>query len=184
MRTMTSQKLTQRGFTLLELLCTLTIISILHSVAIPSFQSIIASTQRDALKQKLFTLIQYTRSKAAFQATTVILCPSTNQIDCINDWQQPLMIFSDTNDNKRRDNAEIIDRIEDIAQKNYQIRWRASGTSRYLRYVSDGSTVYQNGTFTLCPTIDNIKYISKLIIYRSGRARLGRKHEIKKTDCK
>jgi type IV fimbrial biogenesis protein FimT len=183
MRTMTTQKLTQCGFTLLELLCTLTIISILYSVAIPSFQSFIASTQRNTLEQKLFTLIQYTRSKAAFQATNVILCPSTNQTDCINDWQQPLIIFSDPNDNKRRDNAEIIDRIENIAQKNYPIRWRASGTSRYLRYVSDGSTVYQNGTFTLCPAIDNIEHISKIIVYRSGRARRGRKHEIKGSDC-
>lgn len=183
MRIMTTQKLTQRGFTLLELLCTLTIISILYSVAIPSFQSFIASTQRDVLKQKLFTLILYTRSKAAFQATNVILCPSTNQTDCINDWQEPLMIFSDTNDNKRRDDAEIIDRIEDIAQKNYQIRWRASGTSRYLRYVSDGSTVYQNGTFTLCPTINNIEHIQKIIIYRSGRARKAQRNEIKLANC-
>ena len=183
MRKMSSLPSIQRGFTLLELLCTLTIISILYSVAIPSFQSFIASTQRDVLNQRLFTLIQYTRSKAAFQATNVILCPSTNQTDCINDWQQPLMIFSDQNDNKRRDDAEIIDRIENIAQKNYPIRWRASGTSRYLRYVSDGSTVYQNGTFTLCPAMDNIEHISKIIVYRSGRARRGRKHEIKGSDC-
>jgi hypothetical protein len=93
------------------------------------------------------------------------------------------MIFIDRNNNKRRDKEEIIDRIEHIAQINYLIRWRASGTSRYLRYVSDGSTLYQNGTFTLCPTKNNIDHIQKIIIYRSGRARQGQKSEIKRDDC-
>jgi type IV fimbrial biogenesis protein FimT len=180
---MLNQALTQRGFTLLELLYVLAITSILYSVAIPSFQSLIASTRRYTLNQQLFTLIQYTRSKAAFQARNVILCPSKNQEDCINDWQQPLMIFTDMNNNKTRDEEEIIDRIEKIALQNYRIRWRASGSSRYLRYISDGSTSYQNGTFTLCPTINNVEHIQKIIVYLSGRARQGRNNEIKLADC-
>jgi type IV fimbrial biogenesis protein FimT len=173
----------ESGFTLVELLFVLAISSILYSVAIPSFQSLIASTQRYTLNQKLFTLIQYTRSKAAFQAQNVILCPSKDQENCINDWQQPLIIFTDMNNNKRRDEEEVIDRIENIALQDYHIRWRASGSSRYLRYISDGSTSYQNGTFTLCPTIKNVEHIQKIIVYFSGRARAGGKHEIKKKDC-
>ena len=181
---MLNKTLKQHGFTLLELLYVLAITSILYSVATPSFQSLIASTQRYTLNQQLFTLIQYTRSKAAFQAQNVILCPSKDQKNCINDWQQPLMIFADKNNNKRRDDEESIDKIENITQKNYRIRWRASGTSRYLRYVSDGSTSYQNGTFTLCPTINNIEHIQKIIVYLSGRARQGTKSEIALSDCK
>ena len=180
---MLNKTLKQRGFTLLELLYVLALTSILYSVAIPSFQSLIASTQRYTLNQKLFTLIQYTRSKAAFQAQNVILCPSKDQENCINDWQQPLMIFTDMNNNKRRDEEELIDRIENIALQNYHIRWRASGSSRYLRYIRDGSTSYQNGTFTLCPTINDVEHIQKIIVYLSGRARQGKKIEIKLGDC-
>jgi type IV fimbrial biogenesis protein FimT len=180
---MLNKTLKQRGFTLLELLYVLAITSILYSVAIPSLQSLIASTQRYILNQKLFTLIQYTRSKAAFQAQNVILCPSKDHENCINDWQQPLMIFTDMNNNKRRDEEEVIDRIENIALQNYHINWRASGSSRYLRYVRDGSTSYQNGTFTLCPITKKIEHIEKIIIYRSGRARQGQKHEIKQENC-
>jgi len=180
---MHNQRHTKNGFTLIELMSVLAITSILYSVAIPSFQSLIASHQLYTLNQRLFTLIQYTRSKAAFQAKNTILCPSEDQENCVNDWQLPLMIFIDLNNNKKRDEEEVIDRIKAIAQANYRIQWRASGSSRYLRYVSDGSTVYQNGTFTLCPTVNDIRYIQKIIIFRSGRARQGRKHEIKLTDC-
>ena len=180
---MSIRALTYNGFTLVELLSTLAIISILHSVAIPSFQSAIASIQRYSAYQNLFTLIQYTRSKAAFQATNVIMCPSINQKDCLNDWQQTLMIFVDANNNKRRDAKEEIDKVANIALSNYSIHWRASGTSRYLRYVDNGSTSYQNGTFTLCPTTNSVEHIQKIIVYRSGRARRGRGNEIRLSDC-
>jgi type IV fimbrial biogenesis protein FimT len=180
---MSTRASTKNGFTLLELLSVLAITSILCSVAAPSFQAFITSAQRYTVNQKLFTLIQYTRSQAAFQAKNVILCPSLNQKDCINDWQQPLMIFADINNNRRRDKEEVIDRIENIALQNYRIRWRASGTSRYLRYVSNGTTLSQNGTFTLCPTINNVEHIQKIIVYLSGRARQGVRREIKASDC-
>ncbi|MGS2717975.1 GspH/FimT family pseudopilin [Eionea flava] len=172
-----------KGFTLLELLTTMAIVSILFSVAIPSLYGTLQSQQRLQVYDELNRLIHYTRSRAAFSTSDVILCPTKNKIHCINNWQMPIMVFIDKNKNRRRDNEEPIDRIKTVSLNDYTITWRASATSRYLRYARDGSTEYQNGTFTLCPIPSNIKDIRKLIVYFSGRVREATKNEVKLSDC-
>ncbi|MFT7387996.1 MAG: type IV fimbrial biogenesis protein FimT [Candidatus Endobugula sp.] len=175
--------LKRKGFTLVELMCGLSVSAILFFVAVPSIGLMINAQKQRSTYERLFSLIYYTRLKATFEIYNTILCPSANQTDCINDWQQPLMVFTDINNNKRRDTDEKIDRIEAIGNVNYLIYWRASGSSRYLRYTRNGSTSYQNGTFTLCPKVVDVKHIRKIIIYRTGRARYGRRHEIHAGDC-
>ncbi|MFT5419519.1 MAG: type IV fimbrial biogenesis protein FimT [Candidatus Endobugula sp.] len=174
---------TLKGFTLCELLCTLSIVAILTSVGIPSLSNLLDSIRSQDLYHQLFTLIQYSRSRAAFLAADVILCPSTNNKNCINNWQLPLIIFVDKNSNKIRDEDEVIDYTVDFLKKEETLTWRASGTSRYLRYISDGSTASQNGSFRLCPSNKKLENIKKIIIYRSGRARKALKKEITGEDC-
>jgi type IV fimbrial biogenesis protein FimT len=173
------------GFTLCELLCTLTIISVLTTLGIPSFTDLVENTKSQDLYNQLFTLIQYTRSKAAFLNEDVILCPTTDENTCINDWQRPVMIFVDKNRNRRRDNSEDIDRISQLHTTNstLTLTWRASGTSRYLRFISNGSTASQNGSFRICPQSGRLEHTKKIIVYMSGRARSALKSEITAKDC-
>jgi type IV fimbrial biogenesis protein FimT len=172
-----------KGFTLCELLCTLSIIAILTSVGLPSLSNLLDSLRLQDLYNQLFTLIQYSRSRAAFLVEDVILCPSADNRTCSNEWQLPLIIFVDKNKNKIRDGKEVIDQVAHLLKRNETLTWRASGTSRYLRYISDGSTASQNGSFRLCPANKRIANIKKIIIYRSGRARKAAKAEITTKDC-
>jgi type IV fimbrial biogenesis protein FimT len=172
-----------KGFTLCELLCALSIIAILTSLGTPSLSYLLDRVRSQVVYNQLFTLIQYSRSRAVFLVEDVILCPSIDNETCVNDWQLPLIIFVDKNKNKIRDGNEVIDQIASLLRRDETLTWRASGTSRYLRYISEGSTASQNGSFRLCPASRKRDHIKKIIIYRSGRARSASKAEITIADC-
>jgi type IV fimbrial biogenesis protein FimT len=176
---------TQKGFSLIEVLCVLCITSILITAGTPAFSNIIKGNRSRNLSNQLFRIIQYTRSKAAFLREDVILCPSDDSTTCINNWNIPLIVFVDLNRNKKRDADEKIDQTTHLNKANSSINltWRASGTSRYLRFISDGSTASQNGSFRICPKDGELAYIKKIILYRSGRAREALKKEITEKDC-
>jgi Tfp pilus assembly protein FimT len=93
------------------------------------------------------------------------------------------MIFIDINKNKRRDESEVIDRKVYLSQNGEKLIWRASGTSRYLRFHTNGLTHSQNGSFIICPRNQNIEDTYKIVLYFSGRARTATKEEITSKDC-
>jgi len=175
---------TVKGFTLYELLITMAIVVIITSIGIPNFSSLIKSSRSDNLYHNIFTLIQYTRSKAAFFASDVILCPTENKKSCHKNWSYPLMIFIDKNGNKERDQQETIDKMVTLLRKDEKVIWKAFGSTRYIRFVSDGSTEYQSGNLTICPANNDVKYIQKIILYKSGRARKANNQEIKPEVCR
>lgn len=171
------------GLTLPELLCAVSIISILSTVAAPYLSELHQQSRSNHLYQHIFTLIQYIRSQSAFLYEDIILCPTVDELNCINDWQQPLMVFIDNNKNRRRDYNEAIDRKIDLLKEGEKFIWKASGTSRYMRFHTNGLTSSQNGSFTICPKISNVTNIRKIVLFYTGRARRAEKEEIKSSDC-
>jgi len=159
------------GFTLLNLLITLAISGILVTAGIPSLQQLLNNQQANNAYQDLFTLIQFTRIQSVNYSGQVILCPTINQSDCINDWNQELMIFVDTDNDETRNNGEQLLRVKVAARDNETVHWRASGSRRYLRFKADGSTRNQNGRLTYCLEKSGQTYARQIIMYRTGRAR-------------
>lgn len=171
------------GFTLLELLCTVAITSLLFNIATPPLTRLISRAHSISIYNQLLSAIQYTRSKSAFLNEDALLCPTTDNTLCVNDWQLPIMIFIDVNKNRKRDPEETIDRMMSILKQGDRIFWKASGTSRYLRFKGDGSTGAQNGSFYICPVNVDEYSMKRIIMYRSGRARRAREDEIKLSHC-
>lgn len=172
-----------KGLTLIELLMALLILSIIIAIGIPSFQHLLDSNRSRSLTNQLYTLLQYTRSKAVFSSGDVILCPSKNREKCTNDWSSPLIVFIDNNKNEKRDDDETIDREVQLTSKGENIYWRSFGRKPFIRFINDGSTVFQSGNFTICPKNRALKYIKKIVIFRSGRPRLAQPEEIKVDHC-
>ncbi len=163
----------QLGFTLVNLLVTVSISGILASTGIPAISTAYHSQQARANYNELFTLVQFTRLQAVNYHSQALLCPTADNINCINDWHQPLMIFIDTNNDEiKNDNEEIL-RIRKGLDKDESIKWNASGSRRYLRFKSDGSTGNQNGRLSYCLTKSEKLYAKQIVMYRSGRPRRG-----------
>ncbi len=98
----------QRGYTLLELLFTLTVLLILSTLALPSFSSMLRRTQGETLMYSLISAAQLARSSAVMRSESVVFCASSNQLSCGNDWTQGAMVFADPNNNRQLDRNESL----------------------------------------------------------------------------
>ena len=103
---------TQLGFTLLEMLVAMAIGAVLLSVALPSFQSLMGSSQMTATANTLVHSLQTSRSEAIKRARSVGLCTSSNSMtanpSCTNGvgYDAGWIVYVDDNGNGSRDGAE------------------------------------------------------------------------------
>lgn len=87
----------KRGFTLIELIVTLTIAAILMTVAAPSFSKFLASNRLATQINDLVTDINYARSEAIKRSTTTGLCVSPSGTACLagGDWAKGWIVYAD-----------------------------------------------------------------------------------------
>lgn len=72
----------QRGFSLLELLVTISVAAILIAIAVPSLSLFIQNSREDAQADSLISSLQYARSEAVKRDADVEVCASTDQATC------------------------------------------------------------------------------------------------------
>ena len=148
------------GVTLIELITVTAITSVLASVA----SSGITSTKYWLEPKRLFSAIQATRTLSITHNGHAVLCPSEDEIICLKDWQLPLMIFIDINNNKQRDiNEKILQTITPYANLERTIEYPRT----QIRFNSQGNINGYTGTLKYCS-----KYVSKgIVLSRVGRIR-------------
>ena len=88
------------GFTLVELLITIVVVSILLAAGVPAFQSFIKNNRVTAQTNDLVSAIQLARSEALKRGANVVVCASKDQATCSEDkntWADGWIVFSDLN---------------------------------------------------------------------------------------
>ena len=98
------------GFTLLELIITVALISIVMAIAVPSMTSF---TQNDRLTTNINTLIghlAYARSEAVKRSQQVSICSSNNATTCTGgNWQDGWIVYIDADgDNSFTAGEEVL----------------------------------------------------------------------------
>lgn len=85
------------GFTLLELMITISILAILLGIAVPSFMSTIRSNQISATSNDLVAALNLARSEASKRGNTISICASSNGTNCTGaaDWNIGWLVFTD-----------------------------------------------------------------------------------------
>lgn len=90
---------TQTGFTIVELMITITILSVLMAVAIPSFNNMIQNSRRTAAVNELIANLMLARSEAVKRGQAVTVCSNTSGggMSCTGgtNWNYGWMIFLD-----------------------------------------------------------------------------------------
>ena len=86
------------GFTLVELLITIVVITVLLAAGVPAFKDFIKNNRVTAQTNDLISAIQLARSEALKRGSNTVVCASKNQTDCADDkdaWADGWIVFSD-----------------------------------------------------------------------------------------
>jgi type IV fimbrial biogenesis protein FimT len=86
----------QRGFSLLELMFTLTVAGVLLGIGVPSFVEIVRSNRTAANINELSSAFAIARSEAIRRSANVTVCRSSNGADCGTSWADGWIAFVDT----------------------------------------------------------------------------------------
>ena len=84
-----------RGFSLLELMMTLTVAAILFGVGIPSFVDMVRNNRVAANINELSTAFAIARSEAIRRGANVTVCRSSDDATCGASWADGWIIFVD-----------------------------------------------------------------------------------------
>lgn len=137
-----------QGFTLIELVITITVLAIVATVAVPSFRNVIVSNSVSFDRDEFFTLANLARSEAIKRGTAVTICRSSDGSSC-NDslaWDQGWLAFHDANADGNKDSGE--EEIRSIGALDGQVSVAYSGSDDRITYTSRGLLIRGDGVFT------------------------------------
>ncbi len=127
------------GFTLLELIIALAVLSILLGGVIPGFKSLLEQNRMVAAVNGFIATLRYARSEAVTREMRVVVCPSGDGVNCLDDytgWGEGTLIFVDSDNSRSRGVDELL--------LNYR-----QGVDDGLEVVSSSSS---RSTITYYPT--------------------------------
>lgn len=157
-----------KGFTLVELMITISIASILLAVAVPSYQSIMRESRLTTQANELMTALHYARSEAVKRGVRVTLCKSADGATCNGDsWKDGWIIFSDANPAGAVDTGDEVLRVFP-ALKGSTLS-TGSNLNEGISYLPNGrSQGVSNDTFYLCNQTSG----RNIVVNGSGRPRV------------
>ena len=161
-----------RGYSLYELLITLTLVAILTGVAVPSFGKIAANGRIRTELNALFHAVHVARKESIMRRSVVSICPSIDGKNCSADfdWSHGWILFNNTD----RDEPPRVDKGEAVMQvykSTSDTRIKANRRGFTLRATQKRAT---NGTIIVC---DSNKRVAPraLVISYTGRPRVALK---------
>jgi type IV fimbrial biogenesis protein FimT len=139
-------KKSRKGYTLLELMVVLSMVSILAMVAVPSVQEGMRRNAKDSSMLDLLSVVALARSEAVTQSRIVSICRSVDQEACTvaagADWSDGWIVFTDAGTAGVVDGTDTIlqsgkvdTNLSTITLKNYA---NANFTTDVLQFKDDG----------------------------------------------
>jgi type IV fimbrial biogenesis protein FimT len=158
------------GFTLIELVVTLTVICILAGVGLPSLTTFVERQRTSAAITSLTTHMALARIAAISRNRRAVLCPSADGSHCETgtDWSHGWMLFLDDDGNRKPDTNDEILRV-DLEPTSRHLRVASTTGRQQLRYLPDGSSAGTNLTISICNKQQQL--LGQVIVNNMGRPR-------------
>lgn len=161
------------GFTLLELLVSLVIISLVVGAAVPAGKDWISRYQARRDSAVIYDRLMRLRLHAIYAHRPTTLCPSTDQHGCDPVWHDGgMLMFVDRNaDGQVQADDEIIT-YSPPAHPDTRLLWRSFRRKPYVQMNASGATNSLNGTLVYCPAGRRLELARRFVINRTGRIRV------------
>lgn len=159
------------GFTVLELLVTLSIVCLLVFTGVPALSDLSNRSQSRATVINLVGLFSLARQTALSTGELTTICGSSDGLRCDREWSQGVLVFTDGDRMGVVDDDDLVVRYDEVSPHGSLV-WRAFQNKPYLQYTYSGRTNYHNGNLTYCPLNGDLKHARKLIVSVTGRVRI------------
>jgi type IV fimbrial biogenesis protein FimT len=157
------------GFTLYELVITLTLVTLLAGLALPSFAALTARHRISVEINALFHAVHLARKESVMRRQVVSLCPSPDGRRCVpgRDWSAGWIMFNnrDRDEPPQLDPGEPLLRVHGVSPR---IRITANRRGFTLRATEKRAT---NGTLVVCDTTGRAAPKALVVSY-TGRPRV------------
>lgn len=171
---MSGSERNQAGFTMIELLVTVSIVGILAALSLPSFLNTVESMTTNSQAKTLLTTLNLARSEAIRRGANIGICATDDGADCAADeWASGWMVFQDNNDDADGlagsvdAGDEIIRVYENLAGNNTM-----TFTVDLFEYDSQGfNATGALQTILICPASNNAENARSIEISAAGRGR-------------
>jgi type IV fimbrial biogenesis protein FimT len=167
-----------RGFTLVEAMVVLAVVSSLIYIAAPSMNAALNSVRLSSASNLMLTGIHLARSEAIKRNARVVLCKSGDGTSCSasGGWEQGWIIFHDANNNGLRESDESIIQREMPLSTSLRLTGNQN-VARYVSFSPTGSTKmvggsFQAGTLTVCTTSATRSDARLIVLNAVGRPRV------------
>jgi type IV fimbrial biogenesis protein FimT len=157
------------GFTMLELLLTISIAAILLVIGIPAFQEFGNRQRMSASINLLHSHLALARNQAIRFNIHVVACPGDIVNGCSEDsnWSEGWIVFGDLNGDRQYQGLENMYRSEPGLEF---MTIHSSSGRQYVRFHPNGSAPGSNGSISFCDRRGPAK-ARKLVISNIGRIR-------------
>lgn len=174
-------RLNNRGFTLLEAVVAMAVVTILACVAIPAWSSAREAAQNGSAQAALLESLLGAIGHAALTGTEVVVCPGdTAGCRATFDWSRGWIAFADIDGDRRRDTSDTL--LKTIAPLGGHVHLRTTAGRTRLVFQPSGGNAGSNVTFTLCDGRGAAKAVT-LVMANDGRFRSGRPTPAAAADC-
>ena len=173
------QRLSQHGFTMVELMVTLSVAGTLATLAVPTYQKFMQNTRLSDDANSMVATLSFARKVAMTEQVRVVACPSADQVSCddTQSWGDGWIMFVDCNENGHFDadreacanatNERMLD--EGYAADGTTLEVTGNETLRFEPY----GHVLASRTFTLCGEYaEEARQVSVNLVGRSRATRV------------
>ena len=142
-----------QGFTIVELMAVLAILSALLLIAAPSFVDTVKNSRLRSETYAMRATLANARSEALARRAPVIVCKSSDLLNCNTDddpWATAHIAFVDQNNDGVVDTDELFLAREHNDYITVTFRTFTGSPDDRVRFSSRGDSLGSSGTFTLC----------------------------------
>lgn len=166
---------TNKGFTLIEVLISLSLIALLFGVAISDIKGFMHISQTSKARGEISYAIQRTRNEAISRNTPVSLCKSSNSSSCttLGNYEQGWLIFTNHDKDAKIDSNEKILYIHQALFKQISIVGNRNFKNRITFLPTGDSTSF--GRLVICNK-KRIKTSEAIFINATGKPRIAPDH--------
>ena len=158
------------GFTALELIVTMAIITVLLTMGVPAFENYGWNLRMKTAMDQLQTDLNLARGTAISQNSQTVICPANDGNDCSEQsvWQDGWIVFTDLNGDRHRQDSEPLHRhAGTVAMLNIN----SSRSRSFLRFYPNGSAPGSNISILFCDK-RGAAQAGTITVSNSGRIRM------------